>query len=414
LLEAVLHDDPANVSARESMGVIAFRHGDYDEARKWFEQALKLDPQNLIANYYFAGAVVKKPPSDPTARTRAESSLRAAIRLNPSFAPAYYGLALILTLQGKNYEAARRWMQKALDMDPGNVEFRIDYANILIRMDKNQEAVAALELALKMAHTPEQTAAVENVLQTERQLEGNRARAQRQGLTSPAGAPRGSSASAAAGNNSGVTDARGIYTPPPGYTEEARQARREGVCVVSVNIGLDGRTSNIVVTKKLGMGLDEKAIEAVRKWTFEPARRNGRPMMTHLTLSLAFKLVGDDRILLLTDKAKSGDAAAEFELAKAFFAGKAIPKDEDRGLAMLERAARDGLPEAQFQMGERTYGNGSNSENYVASYVWYTLAQRGGFEQSQAKAEIVAAEMTPEQLADAQKRLENGAMPAPK
>jgi TonB family protein len=183
---------------------------------------------------------------------------------------------------------------------------------------------------------------------------------------------------------------------------------------VSVIIGLDGRTSNIVVTKKLGMGLDEKAIEAVRKWTFEPARRNGRPMMTHLTLSLAFKLVGDDRILLLTDKAKSGDAAAEFELAKAFFAGKAIPKDEDRGLAMLERAARDGLPEAQFQMGERTYGIGSNSENYVASYVWYTLAQRGGFELSQAKAEIVAAEMTPEQLADAQKRLENGAMPAPK
>ena len=412
LLEGVLRADPANVSARESMGLMAFRHGDYDGARKWYEQALKLDPQNLIANYYFAGAVIKKPPPDPAVRARAESSLRAAIKLNPSFAPAYYGLALLITMQGKNYDEARGWMQKALDMDPGNVEFRIDYANMLIRMNKNEEAVAALELALKMAHTPEQTAAVENVLQTERRLEAERTKAQRQGLTPSAGTPRNNRATVAAGNNSGDVDAREVLAPPPDYTEEARQARRQGVCVLSVIIGLDGRTSNIVVTKKLGMGLDEKAVEAVRKWTFEPARKNGRPVVTHLTLSVEFKLVGDDKILLLTDRAKNGDAAAEFELANAFFAGKDIPRDENRGMAMLERSARDGLPEAQFQMGERTYGNGSNPENYVAAYVWYTLAQRGGFEQSQAKAEIVAAEMTPEQVADAQKRLDDWATPA--
>jgi TonB family protein len=183
---------------------------------------------------------------------------------------------------------------------------------------------------------------------------------------------------------------------------------------VSVIIGLDGRTSNIFVTKRLGMGLDEKAVEAVRKWTFEPARRNGRPVMTHLTLSVQFKLIGNDKILQLTERAQAGDSASEFELAKAFFAGKDIPKDESRGLTMLERAARDGLPEAQFQMGERTLANESKPENYVAAYVWYALAQRGGFEQSQAKAEILAAEMTPEQRADAQKRLENWAAPAAK
>jgi TonB family protein len=414
LLEAVLHDDPANVSARESMGLIAFRQENFDEARKWYEQALKLDPQNLIANYYFAGAVVKKGQADAAVLARAENSLRTAIKINPSFSPAYYGLALLLTMQGKNYDEARRWMQKALDMDPGNVGFRIDYANILLRMNRNKEAVAALELALKMAHTPEETAAVENVLQTDRKLEGDRARAQRQGLTPIAGASRSSHGTVAAGNNSGETDARGLYTPPPDYTEEARQARLEGVCVVSVIIGLDGRTSNIFVTKRLGMGLDEKAVEAVRKWTFEPARRNGRPVMTHLTLSVQFKLIGNDKILQLTERAQAGDSASEFELAKAFFAGKDIPKNESRGLTMLERAARDGLPEAQFQMGERTLGNESKPENYVAAYVWYALAQRGGFEQSQAKAEILAAEMTPEQRADAQKRLENWAAPAAK
>jgi len=180
LLEAVLHDDPANVPARESMGYIAFRQLNFDEARKWFEEALKLDPQNLLANYYFAGAVIKKGLPDAATQARVESSLRTAIKLNPSFAPAYYGLGLLFTMQGKNYDEARRWMEKAIEMDPGNVEFRIDYGSLLMRMKKNKDAVDALELALKMARTPEQTAAVENVLQTVRRFEAEQSKQQHQ------------------------------------------------------------------------------------------------------------------------------------------------------------------------------------------------------------------------------------------
>ena len=81
---------------------------------------------------------------------------------------------------------------------------------------------------------------------------------------------------------------------------------------------------------------------------------------------------------------------------------------------LLERAARDGLPEAQFQMPERAYGTGSNPETYVAAYVWYALAQRSGYDPSQGKAEVVAAEMTPEQLSEAQKELEKFAAPPPR
>jgi TonB family protein len=212
----------------------------------------------------------------------------------------------------------------------------------------------------------------------------------------------------------GETAAHGIYTPQPDYTEVAREARREGVCVLSLIVGLDGRTSNIIVTKKLGLGLDEKAVEAVRTWKFEPGRRNGRPVPTHLTLSVQFKLIGNDKIVDLSERVKLGDPAAELELANAYFAGRDIPKDESRGLALLERAARDGLPAAQFQMGERTYGNGSDPQNYVAAYVWYVLAERGGFAQSQAKAEILAAEMTSEQLSEAQKLLDKWVTPAAK
>ena len=144
-------------------------------------------------------------------------------------------------------------------MDPGNVEFRIDSANLLIRMNKNKDAVDALELALKMGHTPEETAAVENVLQTERRFEAERAKQLRQGLTPLEGARRGGKGVARDGNL-GVIDARGIYTPQPDYTEEARQAGREGACVVSLIVGVDGRTGNIVVTKKLGLDLTKKPL----------------------------------------------------------------------------------------------------------------------------------------------------------
>jgi TonB family protein len=312
-------------------------------------------------------------------------------------------------MQGKDYDEARRWLQKAIEMDPGNVEYRIDYANLLVRMKKNKDAVDALQLAVKMAHTPEQSAAAENLLQTLNRLDAELAKLNRQGLVTPVDSPHSNDATA-----SGEVEARGIYTPQPDYTEEAREARREGMCTLSLIVGLDGRTSNIAVVKKLGLGLDEKAEEAVRKWKFEPGRRYGRPVLTHLTLSIQFKLVGDDKIVELSEKVKTGDSAAEFELANAFFAGKEIPKDDAKGAALLERAARDGLPEAQFQMGERAYGNGSNPETYVSAYVWYSLAQKNGFEPSQGKAEIVAAQMTAEQLSDARKQIEKFAAPVPK
>jgi TonB family protein len=193
---------------------------------------------------------------------------------------------------------------------------------------------------------------------------------------------------------------RTIYAPEPEYTEEARQARREGVCVLSFIVGLDGKPSHIVVAKKLGMGLDQKAIEAVTKSRFEPARQYGRPVMMRLNLSVSFKLfgLGSVNIVELTQRANNGDAAAEFELANAFFEGRDIPKDEDQGAAMLERAARDGAAKAQFQMGARAYGAGDSPDNYVAAYMWYALAQRGGVEGSDKMVSELEAKMLPVKL----------------
>jgi len=67
----------------------------------------------------------------------------------------------------------------------------------------------------------------------------------------------------------GVTAPRVIYAPDPEFSEEARKAKYQGTVVLWLIVGSDGRTHNIRLQRTLGMGLDEKAIEAIRTWRFE-------------------------------------------------------------------------------------------------------------------------------------------------
>lgn len=409
LLDGVLHDEPANVAARELMGYVAFRQGYFDEARKWCQEAIKLDPNSLMAHFFYAAASMKKGVSDKASQASVEESLRAAIKINPSFAPAYDALAMYYATGGTNLAEAHDLIKTAVQLYPGTPEIRVDEAQILASMHKDKEAVETLDLALKMAHTPEQIAAVENIQQNMRKLEAERAKGRLNNLVVvPQNGATGTN-SATRARVAGETPPRAIYSPEVEYTEEARRARLEGICTVSLVVGADGKPTNVAVVKKIGVGMDERAVETVSKWRFEPGRRNGRPVASHLTLTLQFKLIGNDptKFFDLSEKAKAGDANAEFELANAFFDGRDIPKDEAQGMALLERAARSGQPQAQFQMGERTYGDGNNSESYVAAYVWYALAQRNGAEQAEAKVSALEARMTPDQIAEARKRLES-------
>src|SRR5438094_628072 len=73
----------------------------------------------------------------------------------------------------------------------------------------------------------------------------------------------------------GVSPPRVLYNPDPEYTEEARKAKYQGVVVLWLIVGQDGRTKDIRISRSLGMGLDQKAVEAVKLWKFEPAKKDG-------------------------------------------------------------------------------------------------------------------------------------------
>jgi TonB family protein len=88
----------------------------------------------------------------------------------------------------------------------------------------------------------------------------------------------------------GVSAPVAKFTPEPDFSEEARKAKYQGTVVLAAVIGPDGRPRNIRVVHSLGMGLDEKAVERVKTWLFEPGKKNGTPVAVAMNLEVDFRL----------------------------------------------------------------------------------------------------------------------------
>jgi TonB family protein len=83
-----------------------------------------------------------------------------------------------------------------------------------------------------------------------------------------------------------------IDTPDPEYSAEAEKAHLEGTVGISLVVGTDGHPSDIQVEGHLGKGLDERAVEAVQKWRFKPALKDGLPVPMKIYVTVVFKMVG--------------------------------------------------------------------------------------------------------------------------
>lgn len=82
-----------------------------------------------------------------------------------------------------------------------------------------------------------------------------------------------------------------ILRPEPQYSEEARKAKWGGTVLLSLVVDETGHTRDIKVLKPLGLGLDEKAIEAVTKWTFKPGMKGGKPVAVAAQIEVTFRLL---------------------------------------------------------------------------------------------------------------------------
>ncbi len=89
----------------------------------------------------------------------------------------------------------------------------------------------------------------------------------------------------------GVSAPALIFQIDPEYSEEARKAKYSGVVVLSIEVDQTGRTRNLHVAKGVGLGLDEKAIEAVKQWRFKPGLKNGKPVIVRAQVEVNFRLL---------------------------------------------------------------------------------------------------------------------------
>lgn len=203
-----------------------------------------------------------------------------------------------------------------------------------------------------------------------------------------------------------VSAPHAVYAPNPEYSEEARLLGVQGTCTLHVIIRPDGMAHDIGVVRKLGAGLDEEAVKAVSTWRFDPSLKDGQPVSVTVNVEVRFRMAQPGKLSSLWTRANDGDVSAELELAKDYQRGHVLPKNDDRAVEWWKRAAGNGSAEAEFLLGEHAYAKGNNPD-YIDAYVWYSLAQRNGYKRSEKPLKQVAAKMTPDQLSQANQRLQS-------
>jgi TonB family protein len=88
----------------------------------------------------------------------------------------------------------------------------------------------------------------------------------------------------------GVTPPKATFSPDPEYSEQARKAAYASAAWIAGTVDPEGHFSDLCLTQAAGSGLDEKAMEAVRKWKFEPARLDGQPVSVRIVVEVDFRL----------------------------------------------------------------------------------------------------------------------------
>lgn len=168
MLEEALKLDPKLSAACESMSFISLQQGKQEEAAKWAEQAIALNPQSYWGNYYYAMSLLRAHHGDDDSIAKAQASLRTVVKINPAFAPAHDMLAYALGLPGSHQDLKEAYSMTlwAVQCEPGNIHYRLRAVQLHEQMGDADNAVRVATFATKMARTPEEQKAATEALES--------------------------------------------------------------------------------------------------------------------------------------------------------------------------------------------------------------------------------------------------------
>jgi len=166
--EEILKQDPGNAGALRGLGYGYLRKQDFDHAREYFAKAVEPDAKDPWVLYYSA-MLFRQDNGEGFGERNAgavimQNRLEKAVELNPEFADAYSLLGFAFIMQGKQ-EEARKAVVKAVNLNPQNVGYRFNVANLYLQMRNFDRATAVLK-ALQTSSDPEVVSHAQYTLQT--------------------------------------------------------------------------------------------------------------------------------------------------------------------------------------------------------------------------------------------------------
>jgi TonB family protein len=218
----------------------------------------------------------------------------------PEAAPALIYLG-INAIKQKNYSQAFDYFQHAQNVDPAKAGTALMWMAVTRQHDKDpDQATTLFQRAVSVAN-PASSEAVTvmkvyaSFLKTQGRKDestemDDRANAAQKALLAQAKA-KVTAAPGAYKIAPGMTPPKPLQSPAPEYSEEARIAKLQGTVSLSLEIGPDGLPRNVQVLQGIGLGMDEKAVEAVRQWIFQPGTKDGQAVTVAASIEVNFRLL---------------------------------------------------------------------------------------------------------------------------
>lgn len=173
LRKAIAIDEHSSLG-NASLGLVLTRQKKYSDARKYLERAIAVDKTNYLAHFNYAYAVQIENSDEfghisvfsPDALLRMRTALKQAISINPGFAESYRLLAFVNFVNDENLDEAIELLRKGLAIQPGNQEFSILLARILLRLEKYDESKAIADKIIKTAADARVWSEADGILRT--------------------------------------------------------------------------------------------------------------------------------------------------------------------------------------------------------------------------------------------------------
>ena len=151
--EAVLAD-PALPLAYEARGILEFTKQDYPPAEADFARAIELNSTSFVPYFFAAETPMRSGIAPGDQNSRLTTWLEKAVEMNPQFAPAYSTLASLYSTSPATRDKAIATCRKAVELEPGNLTYRINYAYVLLNAGKTSDAKALAERMQQVTKTP--------------------------------------------------------------------------------------------------------------------------------------------------------------------------------------------------------------------------------------------------------------------